>query len=61
MIAGTIFRNAHENVAEVYSRPRSKKYCVSVALKDMYMLKVLSNLLSQENNQQKLRYLGFYN
>ena len=36
VIAGTMFRNAHENVAEVYSSPRRKRYCVSVALEDFF-------------------------
>lgn len=32
---GTMLRNAHENVADVYSSPRRNKYWGSVTLKDI--------------------------
>lgn len=32
VITGTMLRNAHEKVADVYSSPRRNKYCASVTL-----------------------------
>lgn len=47
VIAGTKLMKAQEKVADVYLRPRRKKYCVRVALKNTVLFR---------SSQQKQQY-----